>query len=136
MTTHSNIDDSTKDILKHSLLELTDPRFHETTMKKIMRVSRRRRLFDNIYLGSLIFIAIDTLIALALWMTHLNIVDVAFHFVNVPEKLIPPTEQLEKIILSNGFLQYSFLIFAVLMAALLFIESKFHGFEKPKQRGN
>ncbi len=104
MTKKSNIDKVTKEIFQNSLLELTDPRFDETTMEKIIQASRRRRLLDNLFLGFLIFTAVDTLIILALWMTHLNVVDVALRLFNMPEKLFLQAAQLKNVILGNGFI--------------------------------
>lgn len=70
-------DRATREILKNSYLELTDPEFRSATMKKIFRDSRRRRIRNNILIGLQVFVATDAIIYLLLRLAHLNVFELA-----------------------------------------------------------
>ena len=84
MIKNSNIDKLTKDILKNSYMEVTDPDFNVTTMKKILRENHKQHVFENIILSFLVFVAVDTLIFLVLWLTGLNIFELALRLIGMP----------------------------------------------------
>jgi hypothetical protein len=135
MMNNPNIDKLTNDILKSSYLEVTDPDFNVTTMKKILHESRKQHLLDNILLGFLVFVAVDTLVFLVLWLTGLNIFDVAIRSVSVPHEILFQAGKLKNSIIANGLLKYVMLSFGALMAILMIMESKLKLLGRPKHRG-
>jgi hypothetical protein len=136
MMKNSNIDKFVKDILKSSYLEVTDPDFNVTTMKKILHESRKQRVLENILLCFLVFVAVDALIFLVLWLSGLNIFDVAIRSGSVPHEILFHTEKLKNSIIENAFIKYVMLSFGGLMAILMIIESKLKLLERPKQKRN
>lgn len=73
--TELNDDKGTKEILKNSYLELSDPEFRDSVMRKVARAARTRNVMKNILLNLLVFTAIDMLVILALWITGMNVGD-------------------------------------------------------------
>jgi hypothetical protein len=136
MMKNSNIDKLTKDILKSSYLEVTDPDFNVTIMKKILRESRKQRVLENIFLCFLVFVAVDALIFLVLWLSDLNIFDVAIRSGSVTHEILFHAEKLKNSIIENAFIKYVMLSFSGIMILLMIIESKLKLLERPKQRGN
>jgi hypothetical protein len=136
MKTNPNIDKLTKDILKSSYLEVTDPDFNVTTMKKILRESRKQRVLDNILLCFLVFVAVDALIFLILWLSGLNIFELAVRLIGIPHVILFHAEKLKNSIIENAFIKYVMLSFSGIMVILMIIESKLKLLERPKQRGN
>jgi uncharacterized membrane protein len=135
MMKNLNIDKFAKDILKNSYLEVTDPDFTATTMKKIMRASRRQHVLENILLCSLIFIAIDTFIFLILWLTHLNIFDLATRLYNLTNVIPIHADKLMNLIIENAFMEYFLISFGGLMVVWMIVESISKLSETPKLRG-
>ena len=131
-----NTDDLIKDILKSSYLEVTDPDFNVTTMKKILHESRKQRVLENILLSFLIFVAVDTLIFLVLWLSGLNIFELAIRLIGMPHEILFHAEKLKNSIIENAFIKYVMLCFGGIMVLLMIIESKLKYLEKPKQKGN
>jgi hypothetical protein len=136
MMKKSNIDKLTKDILKSSYLEVTDPDFNITTMKKILRESRKQRVLENILLCFLVFVAVDALILLVLWLSGLNIFNVAIWSGSVPHEILFQAEELKNSIIENAFIKYVMVSFSGIMVILMIIESKLKLLERPKQRKN
>jgi hypothetical protein len=134
MMKHSNIDKLTKEILKQSHLEINDPDFQKTIMKNILREHRKRRMLENIFLCILVFVAVDTLVFLGLWLTNMNIFDIAVRLVKMPHALFSQMEKVKNSILGNGLVKYVILSFGGLLAMLMILESKLS--ERSKQRGN
>jgi hypothetical protein len=132
MMKNSNIDKLAKDILKNSYLEVTDPDFNITTMKKILRESRKQRVLENILLCFLIFVAVDTLVFLVLWLSGLNIFDVAIRSGNLTHEILSHVEKLENSIINNAFIKYVLLSFSGILLMLLIIETKLKVIERPK----
>ena len=133
---NSNIDKLAKDILKSSYLEVTDPDFNVTTMKKILRESRKQRVLDNILLCFLVFVAVDALIFLVLWLSGLNIFELAIRLIGIPHEILLHAEKLKNSIIENAFIKYIMLSFGGIMVILMIIESKLKLLERPKKRGN
>ncbi len=132
MMKNLNIDKLTKDILKSSYLEVTDPDFNDTTMKKILHESRKRSILENILLSFLIFVAVDTLIFLILWLFDLNIFELAFRLIGMPHEILFHAEKLKNSIIENAFIKYVMLSFGGIMVILMIIESKLKLLERPK----
>jgi len=121
---NSNIDMLAKDILKNSYLEVTDPDFNTTTMKKILHESRKQYVLENILLSFLIFIAVDALVFLVLWLSGLNIFELIARLIGMPHEILFHAEKLKSSIIENAFIKYVLLSFGVVMAILMIIESK------------
>ncbi|MFZ1977560.1 MAG: hypothetical protein WAV76_06350 [Bacteroidota bacterium] len=132
MTKNSNIEMLTKEILKSSYLEVTDPDFNGTTMKKILHESRRRRILENIFLCFLAFAAVDTLIFLVLWLLGLNVFNIALQSSNMPREILFQIGELRNSLVKNEFIMYVMLSFGGIMALLTLLESKFKSRERVK----
>ncbi|MGD0590506.1 MAG: hypothetical protein ABSA44_06860 [Bacteroidota bacterium] len=132
MMKNSNIDKLAKDILKSSYLEITDPDFNVTTMKKILRESRKQRVLENILLCFLVFVAVDSLIFLVLWLSGLNIFELTIRLIGMPHEILFHIEKLKNSIIENSFIKYVMLSFGGIMVLLMIIESKLKLLEKPK----
>jgi hypothetical protein len=132
MMKNSNIDKLAKDILKSSYLEITDPDFNVTMMKKILRESRKQRVLENILLCFLVFVAVDALIFLVLWLSGLNIFELAIRLIGMPHEILFHIEKLKNSIIENAFIKYVMLSFGGIMILLMIIESKLKLLEKPK----
>ncbi len=124
MMKNSNIDKLSKDILKSSCLEVTDPDFNVTTMKKILHESRKQHVLQNIFLSFLIFVAVDALIFLVLWLSGLNIFELAIRLIGMPHEILFHAEKLKNSIIENAFIKYVMLCFGGIMVLLMIIESK------------
>ncbi|MBN1398185.1 MAG: hypothetical protein JXA06_09175 [Bacteroidetes bacterium] len=129
---NSNIDMLAKDILKNSYLEVTDPDFNITTMKKILHESRKQYVLENILLSFLIFVAVDALIFLILWLSGLNIFELAARFIGIPHEILFHVKELKSSIIENAFIKYVMLSFGVVMVILMIIESKLKLFGRLK----
>jgi hypothetical protein len=132
MMKNSNIDKLAKDILKSSYLEITDPDFNIMTMKKILRESRKQRVLENILLCFLVFVAVDSLIFLVLWLSGLNIFELAIRLIGMPHEILFHIEKLKNSIIENSFIKYVMVSFGGIMILLMLIESKLKLLEKPK----
>jgi hypothetical protein len=132
MTKNLDIDKLTKDILKSSYLEVTDPDFNRTTMKKVLHESRKKRLLENIFLGFLIFVAIDALIFLVLWLSGLNIFELVVRLIGMPHEILFHVEKLKNSIIENTFIKYVILSFGGIMVILMIIESKLKLLDRSK----
>jgi hypothetical protein len=119
-----NTDDLIKDILKSSYLEITDPDFNITTMKKILSEHRKQRVLENILLNFLVFIAVDTLIFLVLWFSGLNIFELANRLIGMPHEILVHAEKLKNSIIENVFIKYVMLCLGGIMVILMIIKSK------------
>lgn len=75
---NSNVDNFTKEIISGSKLELTNPNFNKILMGKIKAETRKRIIYSNIKLYSLIFISIDAAIIILLNLTGIRISDISF----------------------------------------------------------
>lgn len=135
MMKNLNIDRLTKDILKNSYLEVTDPDFNIKTMKKIVRGNRKRRILENILFCFLVFAAVDALIWLGLWLTGLDILDVAIRFGNVPHVILIHAEKLKNSIIGSAFIRYVMVSLGGLMVILMIIESRLKSLGMQKLRG-
>jgi len=132
MMKNSHIDKLTKEILKNSLLEVTNPDFNVTTMKKIQHESRKQRILENIFLCFLVFVAVDALIFLVLWLTGLNIFEVAHRLIGMPHQILFHAEKLKNSIIENAFIKYVMLSFGGVMLLLMLIESKLKLLDRSK----
>ena len=130
MIKNSNIDKLTKDILKNSYMEVTDPDFNVTTMKKILRENHKQHVFENIILSFLVFVAVDTLIFLVLWLTGLNIFELALRLIGMPHDIFLHAEKLKDSIIGNAFVKYIMLCIYGITVILMIIESKLKSFER------
>jgi hypothetical protein len=136
MMKNTTMDTLTKEILKNSYLEITDPDFNETTMKNILRESHRQHVRDNIYLSFLVFISVDTLIFLILWLTGLNIFELAVRIISMPHEILSQTAQVQNSILKDGSLQYVLFSIGGIIVLLMIADTTWKLFDKPKHRGN
>jgi hypothetical protein len=130
MMQNSNIDKLTKDILKNSYLEVTDPDFNSATMKIVLQESRKRRILENIFLCFLAFAAVDTLIFLVLWLLGLNVFDIALRLGAMPRDILIQVGQLRSSLVKNEGIMYVMLSFGGIMAILTFLESKLKSRER------
>jgi hypothetical protein len=73
---NTNVDSFTKEIISGSKLELTNPDFNKTLMGKIKAEKRKRIIYSNIKLYSLIFISIDAAIIVLLNLTGIRVSDI------------------------------------------------------------
>jgi hypothetical protein len=132
MMNNSDIDRLTKDILKNSYLEVTDTDFNGTTMKRVLRESRRQRILQNFLLCFLVFVAVDALILLVIWFLGLNVFDVALRSGNISQELLLHIEKLKDSILQNGYIEYIFLLLVIIAIADWMTESKLKILRRPK----
>ena len=123
MTKKRNIDEVAKEILRESYEGLDDPGFNERIMTKIVRQNHRQQVFDNILLALLVFVAIDTLIFLALWLTGLDILKIIAGSRIFPDELIHQASRFKDSIIGKGLVRYFFISFGTLIAILALIES-------------
>ena len=130
MMQNSDIDKLTKDILKNSYLEVTDPDFNSATMKIVLHESRKRRILENIFLCFLAFAAVDTLIFLVLWLLGLNVFDIALRLGAMPRDILIQVGQLRSSLVKNEDIMYVMLSFGGIMAILTFLESKLKSRER------
>ena len=72
------VNNFTKEIISGSKLKLTNPDFNKTLMGKIKAENRKRIIYSNIKLYSLIFISIDAAIIILLNLTGIRISDISF----------------------------------------------------------
>lgn len=107
-----------KDILKNSRMELTDPDFSSATMKRIVRVEKKRRILNDVLLDLFVFIATDALICLVLWLTGLSVFDLAEGPVKMIDQLLFQVGQLKYTVAGNNLTSY-------LPLSLLWIASLF-----------
>ncbi len=135
MMKNLNIDKLTKDILKNSYLELTNPDFSIKTMKRIVRADRRRRVLENILFCFLVFAAVDALILLGLWLTGLDPLDVAVRLGDVPHMMLAHAEKLENSIIGNAFIKYIMMSIGGVMVILMIIESRLKSVGMQKLKG-
>jgi hypothetical protein len=124
MTTNDKHNGLVQDLVKQSLLTLDDSQFQDATMKKILTIHRRRRMFDNLLLGTFIFITVDTFMVLACWILRLDVFKILSHVLKIPESYLPHTDQLKNILIHSTVLPYGLVAFAMLMILLVMIESK------------
>jgi len=136
MMKSSNIDKLTKDILRSSSLEITNPDFNHTTMERILRASRGQRILENFLLGFLVFVAVDALVLLVLWLLGLNVFDIALKSENIPGGLFLYVMKLKDAILQYGFMKYIFLLLVLMVIVYGMTESKLKYLERPKHGGN
>jgi hypothetical protein len=136
MMKNAIMDTLTKEILKKSYLEITDPDFNETTMKNILRESHRQHVRDNIFLSFLIFISVDTLIFLVLWLTGLNIFELSLRLIGMPHEILSQTAKVQNSILKDGPIQYILFSIGGIIVLLMLADTTWKLFDKPKHRGN
>ena len=129
---NSNIDKLTKDMLKSSYLEAIGPDFNVTTMKKILHENHKQRVLENILLDFLIFVAVDALIFVILWLSGLSIFELAIRLIGMPREIIFHAEKLKNSIIENSFVKYTMLLIGWVMVILMIIESKLKSLEKTK----
>jgi hypothetical protein len=132
MKNNSYIDRLTKDILKNSYLEVTDPDFNQTTIKRVLREDRRRRILQNILMCFFVFAAADTLILLAIWLLGLNIFDLIVNSGSISFELFSHINVLKDSILKNDFIKYIFLLLIVIAIVDGITEIKFKLLERKK----
>jgi len=132
MIKNSNIDKLAKDILKNSYLEVTDPDFNEVIMKRVLQESRKQRVLENILLCVLVFVAVDSLIFLVLWLLGLNIFDVALRSENISQELLLHIDKFTDAILHNEFIKYIFLSFGLIAFVEWLTESNLKILRRPK----
>jgi hypothetical protein len=132
MKNNSYIDRLTKDILKNSYLEVTDPDFNQTTIKRVLREDRRRRILQNILMCFFVFAAVDTLILLAIWLLGLNIFDLIVNSGSISFELFSHINVLKDSILKNDFIKYIFLLLIVIAIVDGITEIKFKLLERKK----
>ena len=132
MTKNINIDKLTKDILKSSYLELADPDFNNTTMKKILYENRKRHILENIFLCFLAFVTVDTLIFLVLWLLGLNVFNIALQSSSMPREIFFQVGELRNSLVKNQSVMYVMLSFGGIMALLTLLESKLKSRERLK----
>jgi Na+/proline symporter len=130
------MDKLTKDILKNSYLEITNPDFNQTTMKRILHESRKQRILENFLLSFVVFVAVDALILLFLWLLGLNVFDVALRSGSISQELLLHIMKLKDAILHYGFMKYIFLLLILMAIVYGMTESKLNYLERPKHRGN
>ena len=124
MMNNSNIDKLTKEILKNSYIEVTDPDFNITTMKKILHENHKQHVLENIFLSFLVFVAVDTLIFLVLWLSGLNIFELAVRLIGMPHEMVLHAEKLKDSIIENTFMKYIIVFIGSIIAIVMVIESK------------
>jgi len=129
---NSNIDKLANDIMKNSYLEITDPDFNGTIMKRVLQESRKQRVLENIFLCVLVFVAVDSLIFLVLWLFGLNIFDVALRSENISQELLLHIDKFKDAILQNGFIKYIFLLFGLIAFVEWLTESNLKILRRPK----
>ncbi len=132
MMEDSNIDKSAKSILKQSNLEIKDPEFSRNLMKSIAIIGRRRQLRQNIMLGLLVFMAIDSLILLVLWLLGLSAFEVALNSQTLPQSLTLLAEKLKDLLLTNKTAGYVIVSVIALAIIDLVAESKFDPLHRKK----
>lgn len=128
-------DGITRDILKNSYLELTDPEFESATMKRIARQSRRRRIAGNILLNIVAFVVIDTFIFLFLKLIGLSVFDLADGSVNLLNGILSQTGQLKGTIVGNNLGTYMLLSLGGVIAILTIAEMRISSWKGGKHGG-
>jgi hypothetical protein len=136
MTQDSHIDKLTRDIVMSTALDEIAPEFTPMLMKKIMRESKRRRILENVILCFFMFVAIDTLLYLVVWLTGLNIFEAVLRLVNTPHETIVEAGKLSALLIDYKFIKYILLSLGCIMGIVIFVEAKLNFPEGPNQREN
>jgi hypothetical protein len=132
MKNNSNIDRLTKDILKNSYLEVADPDFDKTIMKKVLRESRKQCILQNFLMCTLVFAFVDTIILFVIWFFRLDVFNIALWPGKISHELLLHIGKIRDSILQNGFTKYIVVWLIVIAIADLIIESKFKLLERHK----
>ncbi len=125
-----NDDKLTRDILKKSYVELTDPEFSAATMKRIVRESWRRRIVNNFLVNLLVFIAIDALIWLGLRLTGMSAFELANRSISLLNTMLFQASELKEIVAGNHLATYLVLSIGGLAALLAILESRLSSWKK------
>ncbi len=128
-----NDDKLTRDILRNSYLDLDDPEFGAATMKRIARATRRRRIFNEILLNLLVFVATDALIYLFLRATGMSVFDLAGRSAAFLDRIFARAGELKAA--GGNLATYLVVTFAGIMAIISILELSFN-YWKNKKRGN
>lgn len=117
-----NDDKATRDIIRDSYLDLTDPEFSSATMERVVRSARRRRVLNNLLVNFLVFAAIDSLILLLVDLTGLKIADITGWMVDILNRILSESGQVNISVPGSRLATYLMLSFAGVMVLLAMIE--------------
>ncbi|HUI30236.1 MAG TPA: hypothetical protein VLX91_08455 [Candidatus Acidoferrales bacterium] len=106
MTKNLSIEELTRDILKNSFMDLSDDNFNAATMARIIRENRKYHIIENALLFFLVFLAIDTFILLLMWLTGLNVFDVATAPAHALSEILLQAGRLQNSIIDYPFIKY------------------------------
>jgi hypothetical protein len=132
MTNNSNIDKLSKDILKQSYIEVSDPGFNQIVMKKVLREDRKQQIRQNLLMCFFAFVAIDVLILLVFWLLGLNAFEIAIRSESISQNLFLLIDKIKDSILYNRYIGYIFLPIVLLAMIGLIAESKIRLLHKKK----
>ncbi len=127
-------DGETREILRKSLLDLSDPEFNAVTMKRIYRESRKRRIVSNLATNLFIFAVIDTLILMAVRVTGLSVFELSYRGVNLLNRVLGQAAVLKEAVSENGLVTYLVLSIGGIAALLAIIELKLNSPDRFEQR--
>ncbi len=131
---HIENDEETREILRKSLLDLSDPEFNAVTMKRILRENRKRRILSNLATNLFIFAVIDTLILMAVRVTGLSVFELSYRGVNFLNRLLGQAAELKEAVGNNGMVTYLVLSIGGIAALLAIIELKFNSSDRFEHR--
>lgn len=117
-----NDDKLMRDILKKSYVELANPEFNASAMKRIVRESRKRRFVSNVLVNVLAFIAIDALILLGLQLTRMSAFDLANRSVTLLNRMLFQASDLKETVMGNHLTPYLVLSIGGIAAILAILE--------------
>ncbi len=124
-----NDDKLMKDILKKSYVELTDPGFDSTTMKRIVRESRRRRILSNFLVNLLVFISIDALILLGMRLTGMDVFDLTNRTLSLLYGILLRAGEVKETVAGNHLSTYVVLSIGGIAALLAILESRLNSWK-------
>jgi putative flippase GtrA len=132
MLNDSNIDAYTRKIIKNSALEITDPEFTDKAMDKILRESRKRGFVLNLVFYLFVFVSVDALIAVALWLFGFNIFTFTSSSETVSHDMVAYMMQfINKSVLGNALTVYIFIL-SLLFTLVHILSENFYGTFKRK----